>query len=111
MFESSKPKSSRRSFLSKLGASAGSLMLANAGVYAIGSAFKSLDGSMVAGAKCQPPGVVSFSAGGADDTLCVSVGGAPGTYPNSWCCSGTEHTTYGFTDTIGGTGGCYKVCN
>lgn len=111
MSNSSGGKTSRRSFLTKLGASAGSLMMANVGVYVIGSAFKNLDGSLVAGAKCQPPGTVSFSAGGpSDDTLCTDYGW-PGTYANAWCCSGTESTTYGFSDTVGGTGGCYKVCN
>ena len=43
---------SRRRFLSKSIGMLGSMAIANAGIYAIGSAFKELDGSLVAGAKC-----------------------------------------------------------
>lgn len=42
----------RRAFLSTLGKAFGALAVANGAVYLIGSAFKELDGSLVAGAKC-----------------------------------------------------------
>lgn len=43
---------SRRNFLFQGGKSLALLASANVGVYVIGSAFKELDGSLVAGAKC-----------------------------------------------------------
>ena len=47
-----KPKISRRNFIFKQGLQAvGLLGSATVGIYAVGSAFKSLDGSLVAGAK------------------------------------------------------------
>jgi hypothetical protein len=45
---------SRRNFLLGMTRSLATLAVANTGVYVIGSAFKSLDGSIVAGAKCDP---------------------------------------------------------
>ncbi|MBC7466972.1 MAG: hypothetical protein H7256_13370 [Bdellovibrio sp.] len=51
----------RRSFLFNSAKAAGLLMLANTGVYTLGSAFKRLDGSMVAGAKNWG---LSYSTGG-----------------------------------------------
>lgn len=57
---STKPNG-RRSFLFNSAKAAGLLMLANTGVYAVGSAFKKLDGSMVAGAKVWS---LSYSTGG-----------------------------------------------
>lgn len=49
--EPSKNQFSRRDFISNFGKSLVSLSIANLGLYAVGSAFKKLDGSLVAGAK------------------------------------------------------------
>lgn len=46
------PPSSRRAFLKKGFNLAVTMVAANAAVYVVGSAFKELDGSLVAGAKC-----------------------------------------------------------
>ena len=42
----------RRTFLLQSGTTLATFAAANVGVYIVGSAFKDLDGSMVAGAKC-----------------------------------------------------------
>jgi hypothetical protein len=55
---------SRRNFLLSTTKSLATLAVANTGVYIIGSAFKSLDGSMVAGAKtCTCYGCMSATCG------------------------------------------------
>ena len=52
MNENTNKDLSRRNFLFQGGKSLAAFAAANVGVYVIGSAFKSLDGSLVAGAKC-----------------------------------------------------------
>lgn len=52
MDKKSQPNFSRRNFLLSSGKSLATFAAANVGVYVIGSAFKNLDGSLVAGAKC-----------------------------------------------------------
>ena len=53
--------SSRRKFLFNLSQGAGTFLAANATVYLVGSAFKRLDGSLVAGAKYCCMGAVKSS--------------------------------------------------
>ncbi len=61
---------------------------------------------------CGGSGAYSWAGGGADDTRCVDISPWPlaNPSPNPWCCSGTQHPTFGGTDTMGG-GTCYWICN
>jgi type II secretory pathway pseudopilin PulG len=64
---------------------------------------------------CHAPGYNLWVAGGADDTLCVSVSpwAVPnpiGSVPSPECCSGSMHPTFTFADTIG-SGRCGWVCD
>lgn len=67
---------SRRQFLLQGGKSLALLAVANTAVYAVGSAFKEFDGSLVAGAKCSPPGL--------DGNSCMA-----GCQPGQLFCNGT----------------------
>lgn len=104
-------ENSRRKFLFQLSSAATTLAFANAAVYSVGSAFKSLDGSMTAGAKCLATGANTFSGTGwADDTNCSSIAGPPGNGPQPACCSGTDNGAYSWADTFG-AGNCLRTCN
>jgi hypothetical protein len=88
-------KHTRRDFLLKGASFFAKFAVANAGLYVVGSAFKSLDGSLVAGAKeCYYDQAFYLSTFGCDTyqvgpfTSCDSVGPSPAggcTYLNSDC--------------------------
>ncbi len=73
---------SRRSFLFKAaGLAAANLMVANAGVYAVGAVFKNLDGKLTAGAK----------------TTCMSPPSYSGCVDHGWCTSASGKAACGPT--------------
>ncbi len=88
---------SRRNFLSRGGKSLALLAAANVGVYVIGSAFKNLDGSLVAGAKCVP--------GGGKLGLCWHSCGGGKIQCGEWNCYGSTWVCEGALGPCGGA--CY----
>jgi len=90
MDQNSGVNSSRRKFLFNSGKSLAALAAANVGVYAVGSVFKKLDGSLVAGAK-------SYS--------CVCNPDCSGGF---FSCSGAS-TTSSATDVTGNVCGAYTT--
>jgi hypothetical protein len=92
-YENNSPQ--RRNFLVQGSRSLAMLVSANIGVYIVGSVFKDLDGSMVAGAKCTPPGL--------DGNYCgVGACSPGGSYPGTLYCDGTVYQCAQCGSTCGG---------
>jgi hypothetical protein len=91
---------SRRNFLFGVSKSLASLAVASAGVYVVGSAFKSLDGSLVAGAKtctctCRKKVMCGAPLESMFDEVCTIETTAPVCSSLNGVCTSGYNTMYG----------------